>query len=222
MKYNITRFFKVIWYSLTGRAHRSAEKLMNNPEAVDAAYEDLIRAIQSNIQSYKQVIGQFIPIVEQKKNSLKDLTNDIVELEKKKSDANDKSKSVTIELKNSGISDNEIKQHPNFVRCVAAYNDFHAILEKKNARVAKLEQEIERAIEGIEPHKLQITSLHRDLEDIKAEQSEAITDLITAREQEEIEKRLSDISPIDVPAELARIREIRAKTSERVTQTIGN
>ena len=66
-------------------------------------------------------------------------------------------------------------------------------------------------------HQLQITSLHRDLDKIKSEQSEAVADLITAREQEEIADMLSGISMDGTSAELARMREIREKAKARST-----
>ena len=66
-------------------------------------------------------------------------------------------------------------------------------------------------------HQLQITSLHRDLDKIKSEQSEAVADLITAREQEEIADMLSGISMDGTSAELTRMREIREKAKARST-----
>ena len=66
-------------------------------------------------------------------------------------------------------------------------------------------------------HQLQITSLHRDLDKIRSEQSEAVADLITAREQEEIADMLSGISMDGTSAELARMREIREKAKARST-----
>ena len=66
-------------------------------------------------------------------------------------------------------------------------------------------------------HQLHITSLHRDLDKIKSEQSETVADLITAREQEEIADMLSGISMDSTSAELARMREIREKAKARST-----
>lgn len=215
MANGITRFFKAIWYTLTGRAHEQADRLMENPEAVRGAYEDIIRDKQGNIQRYKQAIGQLIALVEQKKNSLKGLTDDIEKLETMKTGAIAKAKSTAADLQQAGTPDEEIKQHPDYVRCVTSYNDFHSTLEEKNARVAELEQDIERAQEDIESHKLQITGLHRDLDKIKTEQSEAVADLITAREQEDIADMLSGISTDGTSAELSRMREIREKAKGR-------
>ena len=72
-------------------------------------------------------------------------------------------------------------------------------------------------------HQLHITSLHRDLDKIKSEQSEAVADLITAREQEEIADMLSGISMDGTSAELTRMREIREKAKARstVAQELG-
>ncbi len=215
MANGFTRFFKAIWYTLTGRAHEQADRLMENPEAVRGAYEDIIRDKQGNIQRYKQAIGQLIALVEQKKNSLKRLTDDIEKLEKMKAGAIAKAKSTAADLQQAGTPDEEIKQHPDYVRCMTSFNDFHSTLDEKNARVAELEQDIERAQGDIESHKLQITGLHKDLDKIKTEQSEAVADLITAREQEDIADMLSGISTDGTSAELSRMREIREKAKGR-------
>lgn len=215
MSNGITRFFKAIWYTLTGRAHESADRMMENPEAVRGAYEDIIREKQGNVQRYKQAIGQLMALVEQKKGTLKGLTDDINRLEDLKSGAIAKAKTTATELQRSGMGPEEVKQDSEYVRCVTAYNDFHSTLEEKNARVIELEADIERAQEDIEAHKLQITSLHRDLNKIKTEQSEAVADLITAREQEDIADMLSGISMDGTSAELTRMREIREKAKGR-------
>ena len=215
MANGITRFFKAIWYTLTGRAHEQADKLMENPEAIRGAYEDVIRDKQGNIQRYKSAIGQLIALVEQKKNSVKSLTTDIDKFEQMKAGAINKAKSTAAELQKAGTPDEEIKQDPDYVRCVTSYNDFHSTLEEKNARVAELEEDIERAQADIESHKIQINSLARDLNKIKTEQSEAVADLITAKEQEEIADMLSGISMDGTSAELTRMREIREKAKGR-------
>lgn len=215
MANGFTRFFKAIWYTLTGRAHEQADKLMENPEAVRGAYEDIIRDKQGNIQRYKNAIGQLIALVESKKNSLKGLTTDIDKLEQMKAGAIAKAKSTAADLQQAGTPDEEIKQDPDYVRCVSSYNDFHSTLEEKNARVAELEEDIERAQADIESHKVQIIGLHRDLDKIKTEQSEAVADLITAREQEEVADLLSGISTDGTSAELTRMREIREKAKGR-------
>lgn len=215
MANGFTRFFKAIWYTLTGRAHEQADRLMEDPHAVRGAFEDIIRDKQGNIKRYKDAIGQLIALVESKKGSLKGLTEDIDKLEKMKAGAIAKAKSTATELQQAGTPEEEIKQHPEYVRCVSSYNDFDSTLEEKNARAAELEQDIERAQADIDNHKNQISGLHRDLEKIKTEQSETVADLITAKEQEDIADMLSGISTDGTSAELSRMREIREKAKGR-------
>ena len=217
MANGITRFFKAIWYTLTGKAHESADRMMENPEAVRGAYEDIINDKKGNIQRYKQAIGQLIALVEQKRSAVKSLTDEVERLEELKSGAIAKAQQTAAQLQGEGLSQEQIKVHSEYTRCVAAYQDFNSNLTEKTGRITELEGEIESAQTDIESHKLQITNLHRDLDKIKSEQSEAVADLITAREQEEIADMLSGISMDGTSAELTRMREIREKAKARST-----
>ena len=215
MANGITRFFKAIWYTLTGRAHESADRMMENPEAVRGAYEDIIKDKKGNIQRYKQAIGQLIAIVEQKRSAVQSLTDEVDRLEELKAGAIAKAQQTAAALQGEGLAQEEIKQHAEYTRCVTAYQDFNSNLTEKNDRITALENEIEGAQADIESHKVQITGLHRDLDQIKSEQSEAVADLITAREQEEVADMLSGISTDGTSAELTRMREIREKAKAR-------
>lgn len=215
MANGFTRFFKAIWYTLTGRAHESADRMMENPEAVRGAYEDIIKDKKGNIQRYKQAIGQLIALVEQKRSAVKNLTDEVERLEELKSGAIAKAQQTAADLQGQGLAQEEIKVHAEYTRCVTAYQDFNSNLQEKTGRITELEGEIEGAQADIESHKLQITNLHRDLDKIKSEQSEAVADLITAREQEEIADMLSGISMDGTSAELTRMREIREKAKGR-------
>ena len=215
MANGFTRFFKAIWYTLTGRAHESADRMMENPEAVRGTYEEIINDKKGNIQRYKHAIGQLIALVEQKRSAVKNLTDEVERLEELKSGAIAKAQQTAAELQSQGLAQEEIKVHAEYTRCVTAYQDFNSNLQEKTGNITELENEIEGAQADIESHKLQITNLHRDLDKIKSEQSEAVAELITAREQEEIADMLSGISMDGTSAELTRMREIREKAKAR-------
>ena len=204
MTNSITHVFKEIWYKLTGRAHDQIDRLMEDPKTVRNAYEVIIRYKRGNIQRYKQAIGMLIGLVREKENSLEHLAADITELKKTKAAAIAKTKAITAELQKAGTPDEEIEQHPDYVRCVTASNNFDSTLEKRSAYVVKLKKEIERAQEEIESHKLQLTTLHRDLDNIAMELSEVADDYSTKRTQEEITELLSGIGIDDTSAELTR------------------
>ncbi len=165
----VSRFFKAIWYKLTGRAHEQADRLIEYPEAVRGAYEDIIRDKQGNIQRYKQAIGELIALVEQKKFSLSKLTDDIDNLEEMKEGTISKQKNLVAELHKSGTTEEDIERHPRYVLYVTSLNDFQSTIEEKNVRVEKLQQDIERAQKDIEEYKNRITFLHRDLHKIETE-----------------------------------------------------
>ncbi len=215
MANGFTRFFRAIWYTLTGRAHEQADKLMEDPNAVRGAFERIIRDKMENIQNYKNAIGQLIALVENKKGSLKKLTEDVEKFETMKTGAIQKAKATAAELQQQGIADEEIKQNAEYVKCVTAYQDFQSTLDEKNARITELEADIERAQKDIDSHKNQMQTLHRDLGKIKEEQSETVADLITAREQEQISDMMSGISTDGTSEELSRMREIREKAKGR-------
>lgn len=191
MANSITRFFKVIWYTITGRARGRSNKRMANPETVRGIYEDIIRYKQSCIQRYKHAIGHLIALIEQKKGLRNELTNGIVLLEEEKAGAIAKSKSTAAKLQKAGVSEEEIEQHPDFIRCVTACNDLDRTLAEEKVHVAKIEQDLERLQNDIEDHKFRITGLHRDLKRFKIEQSEAVAELITARERQEVANTLA-------------------------------
>lgn len=215
MANGISRWFRSIWYTLTGRAHEAADRMMENPEAARGAFEEIINDKKGNIQRYKQAIGQLIALVEQKKSRVKNLTDEVENLEELKTGAIAKAKQTAADLQKNGMAPEEVKQHAEYVRCVTAYQEFNSNLEDKTGQITALESEIEEAQTGIDNHKVQITSLHRDLEQIKNEQSETVAELITAREQEEINDMLSGISMDGTSAELTRMREIREKAKGR-------
>lgn len=215
MANGFTRFFRAIWYTLTGRAHEQADKLMENPEAVRGAFERIISDKMDNIQQYKQAIAQLIALVEKKKTSLKGLTEDVEKLEKLKTGAIQKAKATAAELQQQGVADEEIKQNAEYVKCVTAYQDFNSTLEEKNARITELEVDIEDSQDKIDAHKNQISQIHRDLDKIKEEQSETVGDLIIAKQQEEIADLMSGISTDGTSEELSRMREIREKAKGR-------
>ena len=186
MANSTTRFFKAIWYKLTRRTHDQIDRFMENPKTVRNAYEVIIR--------YKLAIGMLLGIVREKESSLEHLAANITELKRMKAAAIAKTETIAAELQKAETPDEEIKQHPDYVRCVTASNALDSTLKKKNTRVAKLKTEIERAQEEIESHKLQLTALHRDLDNIATELSEVVADYSTERKQEEIADLLSGIS----------------------------
>lgn len=215
MANGFTRLFRSIWYTLTGRAHEQADKLMEDPNAVRGAFERIISDKMESLQQYKNAIAQLMALVEKKKGSLKSLTEDVEKFEKMKTGAIQKAKSTAAELQQQGIADEDIKQNAEYVKCVTAYQDFNSTLEEKNARITELEVDIEESQKQIDSHKNQIQTVQRDLNKIKEEQHETVGDLIIAKQQEEIADLMSGISTDGTSEELSRMRNIREQAKGR-------
>ena len=188
------RVFKATWYTITVRAREAGNKrLMQNPCAIRDAYEFIITYKQANIQRYKQAMGQLVAIREQKKNSLQRCNGEIDAMKDRITNILENRNKKTDELLETGISEQELPQHTDYIRLNDVYNDLVTTLEEKNGRVARLKRVIQRAEEDIELYKDEIGVLHRSVEKLKSEQTDAVADLITAREIQDIEEMVPSI-----------------------------
>lgn len=190
----MTRLLKTIWYTITGRAREEGDKLLiQNPFAIRDAYEVIIRYKQANIQNHKEAMGQLIATIEQKKNSLKRVNDEIDGLKSSIAKLLENKNEKATELQESGISDEELNQHADYIHIINLHNEFVTTLEERTVRSSKLNREIQRVKEDIESYKDEIAVLHRSVEKLKTEQKDAVEDLFAAREDQEIAETVPSI-----------------------------
>lgn len=177
-----------------GRTREENDQLlMQNPCAIRDAFNLIITYKRSNIQRYKQAIGQLIAIRAQKMNSLQIINRENDAMKDKIANFLEKRNKKTDELLETGISEHELPQHTEYIRLNDAYNDLVTTLEEKKVRVARLKREIQRAEEDIELYKDEIGVFDRSVDKLKSEMSDAVTDLITVREIQNIEEMVPNI-----------------------------
>lgn len=187
MSHIIIRFLKAIWYTITFRAHEKADRIiMQHPMAVHAMYEDIISEKQENLIMYKKGIEQLTNLIELKRNSADGFTTDINNIKKLKERAFSEQNNIITDLQKAGTSTEEIEHHPSYLRCNTVNNNYHSMLEKKHTHLDKLKQDIEQGQKDIESQSQHLIHLQNELEIIKKEQSEMVTELIREREQEKI------------------------------------
>ena len=145
-------------------------------EMLRFAYEVLIQHKKESIEHYKMAIGMLIARVENRKSWLPNVTDDINKLEDSLSKVKNKTDTLTVELQQSGKSQEEIEQDPDYIRYQTAYNEIQSRLDEKNERFSKLQQDIKKAEDRIEHFKHQIQRLHRKIAKIQEEQSDTIQD----------------------------------------------
>src|SRR4029453_12889440 len=146
---------------------------------------------------------------EQKVTKVKQLTDEVTNLEKLRSGALAKARQSVERLKAAGKTDDQIKEDEDYKRCLAAYNDFSSTLAEKKDHIADAEKDIATYAKGIGDHKVQLQQLLRDVEKIKAESHDAVADIITAKKEKEVADMFSGIAQDGTAQELQNMRQLR-------------
>ena len=213
----ITNFFRKIGYLITGKVDDAGRDLARNPHVIQATFDKVVREKKDRINQYKDAVARMIAQEETKKARLKSLTDEIVRLSQLKQGAAAKAKQTVEAMKNQGKSMEEIKQSEDYQRCLAAFNDFSSSLAEKEDHVLELESDIKEIESTIGGHKVQLQALLREIDKIKQEANETVADVLTAREEEEINQMLVGISDDQTSKDLEEMREIRQQQKAKAT-----
>jgi chromosome segregation ATPase len=206
----IGRWLRAFGYLMTGQIDAARRTLDTNPHVVRAGYDVVIEEKTARLHQYKQAVAQLIAQEEQKLAKIRALGDDVEKLETLKAGALAKARQTTESLRATGLSLEQIKADADYQRCLAAYNDFTSTLAEKQARIAELEGDVETYRRSIADHKLQLQALLRELEGLRAEASEAVADVITAKQEKEIADALAGIAQDGSAEELQRLRQARS------------
>lgn len=207
----IGQFFKSVWYLVTGRVDAASADIRRSPHVIQATYDNIVREKAQRIHQYKDAVAAMIAQEEKKRARVSQLSEEVARLEQLKTGAAAKAKSVVDRLKASGASMQEIKTNEEYMKCLAAFNDFSTSLKEKETHIAELEDDIEEINQSIAGHKVQLQNLLREIDKLKEEASATVADMITAREEEEINSILAGISEEAHSRELQEMREMRQK-----------
>jgi phage shock protein A len=88
-------------------------------------------------------------------------------------------------------------------------------LAEKEDRAAELDSDLEVLVKNVSGHQAQIQSLMRDLEKLKEEKHEAVADVLSAREEEQIADMMTGLSNDRTSEELRELRELRQKAGAK-------
>ena len=205
----IGRWLKALGYLMTGQVDAARRTLDTNPHVVRAKYDEIIREKTARIHQYKTAVAQILAQEQRKISKAKKLGEDIKRLEQLKAGSLAKAKQVTEKLKAQGMSPDQIKADEDYKRCLAAFNDFSSTLSEKTSHVEEIEADLESYRKTIGDHKVQLEALKRELEQLRSESSEAVADMITAKQEKDIADTLSGIAQDGTAEELQRLRGLR-------------
>ena len=208
----IGRYMRAIGYLITGRIDKARRALMTDPTVVRATYDQIIQEKKSRINQYKDAVAGMIGQEEKKKAKLKSLTEEIQQLERLKAGAAAMARKI-MEKHNGDVE--AVKGDPEYARCQTAFRDFSTTLAEKEQRVGELEGDIGTLSGSINNHKIQIQGVLRDFEKIKEEKHDAVADVISAREEQEIADMVSGLSEDRTAEELAELRDLRREVKAK-------
>lgn len=219
----LMRWCKAVGYLLTGQIDAARRTLDTNPYVVRAKYDEIMRDKTSRIQQYKQAVAGLIAQQENKVQKVKTLTDDVGRLENLRAGALAKAKQKVKELQAAGKTTEEIQQNEEYLRCQAAFRDFSSTLTEKQARIDELEADVGDYRKRIAEHKVQLLALLRDLDGLKAEQADAVAEMITAKEERDIADTLAGIAKDGTAQELQRLRQLRqeVKAEARISKELA-
>lgn len=219
----IGRWFRAVGYFLSGNIDASRRSLDTNPHVMAARYDDVVRDKTSRFHQYKQAVAGLIAQQEGKIQTAKTITEEIRRLDQLKAGALAKAKKKVEELKAQGVAQDQIKLNDEYMKCLAAYNDFTSTLTEKNQRVEELEKDIDNYGERIKEHKLQMQGLMREIDAIKAESKDAVADVISSKEEREIADALAGLSQDGSDADLQELRKLRTevKAEARISKELS-
>ena len=219
----IGRWLKALGYLVTGQIDQARRTLDMNPYVMRAKYDEILKEKTSRIQQYMQAVAGLIAQQENKIQKVKQLTDDVQRLENLKSGALAKAKQKVQELQKAGKSTEDIQKDEDYVKCQSAFKDFSSTLTEKQARIEELETDINDYGKRISDHKVQLQSLLRDLDKLRVEQSDAVADVITSKEEKNLADMISGIAQDGTSAELQRMRQLRqdVKAEARVSRELA-
>ena len=205
----IGRWFKAVWYKLTGAMDQARRGLDTDPHVMRAKFDEIIKDKVNQIHTYKQAVATLIAQQEKKMAKVKSLTNEMQKLENLKAGALAMAKQAVAKLQGEGKTNEVVHADPNYKKCLTAYNDFAATLTEKQDHIKDLEGDIGEYDGSIANHKINLQQLQRDIEKLKSEAADAVADVITSKEETELADMINGISKDGMAKELQNLRDLR-------------
>lgn len=219
----IGRWIKAVGYLLTGQVDSARRVLDTNPHVIRAKYDEIVREKISRIQQYKQAVAGLIAQEEAKTAKVKQLSEEVANLERLKAGALAKAKQTVAKLQSTGKSKEAIHADENYKKCLDAYNDFSSTLDEKQERIEELENNVAEYKKTIGEHKVQLQQLLREVEKVRSEAADTVAEVISTKQEKEIADTIAGIAEDGTAEELQSLRKMRqeVKAEARVAKEMA-
>ena len=207
----LVNWWKALVGRLTGsarRARRRAEPAsgLATPETIRARYDRVIRDKSSQVQRYQQAVTELVTLGQQKAARLSELREEVRQLAERERRAMAEAKGEVERQKGLGKTVPEIRADAGYRRRQAAFEERSAELEELQRRSAELEADTEEHLLKVGRHEAQLEVLVDEVEALKAEAAEMVTDMTLTQLEKEILDVRAGITKAGSGAELESLR----------------
>lgn len=217
------KYFRALWYMVTGRFSAAAEALQGNQYVMAATYDASIEKSEERYHTVRNAVAKLVGIEQDRVEKIKTLSEKCERLEKVKAGAAGKAKALAEKLKGEGKSAAEIKQHPEYLKHMGAFQNAATSLTEAEGDIEELEVELEGHRKNIAQYKVQLQNMQRSAKDLKEEKQEAIADVAIAKEMQAVNDVLSGVAEDTVDKDLQAARQARkdAKAKAKITAELA-
>lgn len=213
------RLFRNIWYLVTGRVDRMSEGIEKDPTVIRRQFDVIIDQRKMSVNQYIEAVAGLIAVQEKKKARLEYASKELGRLATLRDGAIAMAKSRMNELQKKGMTKEQIEADATYQRCLTGFQDFSSSISQYENECKSLEGEIQTAQKEIDGHKIRLEQLKRSIDEVKKEKDSTVADMISAKEEEGINKVLAGISTDATGEMLERLRDGRQKAKARARTT---
>ncbi len=220
---SIYRWIRGIAHWITGTVDEASRGLETDPSVINSTFDEIIVEKKRRIQQFKEAYARLIKINEDKIEKIKELQKEVEEKTKFMTGAKNKAALLVKQMQEHGKTEEEIKQDPEYLKCLNAYQDFKNIVDSKEIQIDDYENEVESGEADRGKLEADLQGLKREIESLQQEKHETVADVIISKQKEEIADILSGVGTDKTSDELSRLRENRkaSKAKAKVSQSLA-
>lgn len=213
------RYLKALWYMVTGRVEKARRAMLENEHVMSMTYDKSIDKINERIATTRDSITELVRIEQTLISQVKSLGERMTRLSNVKDGAQVAMQRRIDELKNKGMTKEQIIVDAEFIKHQAAYNDASSTLAEVTSQYDEKNADVMNRTKQIAVYKTELQKMQRSRESLGIEKEEARADVAIAKSSEAIDAQLAGLSTDAVDTDLREAREARQRAKARATVT---
>jgi len=206
------RFFRTLFYYISGQFIWGAKALEKDPHVIEAKFDNMLSKYRERLRVVKDAVGGVVALREQRKMDLERLNAQETEYEETMQGAEALSADVVKKLRQAGKSDAEIQDDAKFKEYAAAYADAESSLKGVTESIERVRRDIANYENQANDHILKLQEMQREMKTIEGEKYETLVDVSMSRQEQEINDMVSGFATDGIGKDRQELRELRMKS----------